>query len=173
MKPLRKSDRNELQGESDRSLISQLLDGASDSDREKILELVALTGVEPGDPIFPHSIQVARSLVTLAPIPACLEQFQGDLKDFKATAYDMRLAADRVSNLLREKTFSQPQNGMAVDSVLLYCFYSFAAGVVVTLFLALVMPLAKNPLPPNSNLSSPTNQIALIGGKHAIELGTD
>lgn len=149
--PTRKSDRHELQVEGDRRLIDQALTGLNESDRKKVLEFVSLTGVEPDDPMFPHTIQVARSLVTLAPLPACFEQFQDDLKGFKATAYEMRLTADRVTNLLRKRTFQSPENGLSLDRVLGYCFCAFLSGVLVTAFFPLLISLTKHSLPSVSN----------------------
>jgi hypothetical protein len=150
--PIQKSDRNELHRESDRRLLEQALAGLNETDRTHVLEWAALTGVEPDDPIYPTNLLVARSLVTIAPLPTCLEQFRDDLKGFKATAYEMRLTADRVSNLLREKTFSQSPSGIPINSVIWYCLCSFMAGVVVTAFLALVMAIARSPLPPTSQV---------------------
>ncbi|NJO76007.1 MAG: hypothetical protein HC833_20985 [Leptolyngbyaceae cyanobacterium RM1_406_9] len=141
----------------DRYLIDLVLEGQSDEQKTKILQIIQHTGVEPDDPMFLSLLVVTQCQIAVTPLPEQFERFQQDLGDFKATAYDLRLAADRVANLLRERTSQGPKNFISLGVFLRYCLGSFLAGAFVATLVALVILMASNQpftLPPVSTLFS-------------------
>lgn len=133
-------------------LIDFVLDEPSDEERSKILEIVARAGVEPDDPMFLPLTVVSQCQRAVKSLPTQLKQFHDDLEGFKATAYEIRLASDRITNLLRERVFPSTHRGsISLNQIVQYCFCSFIAGAVLTAcitFIALIM--TRSSLPPVS-----------------------
>jgi hypothetical protein len=141
----------------DRYLIDLVLEEQSEEQKSKILQIIQRTGVEPDDPMFLSLLVVTQCQIAVTPLPEQFERFQQDLSDFKATAYDLRLASDRVANLLRERASQGSKNFISLGVFLRYCLGSFLAGAFVATLVALVILMASNQpftLPPVSTLVS-------------------
>ena len=95
---------------------------------------------------------LANASGTVRNLPTEFKQFHDDLEGFKSTAYEIRLASDRITNLLREKASpASHRGGISLNQLVQYCFFSFVAGAALTAFITfVVLVTTRSSLPPVS-----------------------
>ncbi|HHP7243747.1 MAG TPA: hypothetical protein ACFE0H_03590, partial [Elainellaceae cyanobacterium] len=84
-------------------IYAEILANESEETKAKILRIAQLLDIRDDDAMWFCILVVTHCRLSVAPLPELAEALQANLRDFKASVYDVRRETDKVAHLLQRK----------------------------------------------------------------------